>query len=139
MEALNKLVPADQPKLTLPDVKFHRSIGEYAEKAYSIRGDLLTPEAYAAHLEEVLLHTAAEESKIVVLFPEGRPTRRETFAEYCDSGGYQPIERDILQEVTASGLRGRGGAGFPVGRKWSVAAETGVMPRYIVCNAGEDE
>jgi len=36
-------------------------------------------------------------------------------------------------------LRGRGGAGFPAGRKWSIAAESPETPRYVVCNAGEDE
>ena len=58
MEALNKLIPEGQPKITLPDVKFHRSIGEYADKMYSIHGDLLAPERYAAHLEEVLPNVA---------------------------------------------------------------------------------
>jgi NADH-quinone oxidoreductase subunit F len=75
----------------------------------------------------------------MLLFPEGRPTHRETFEDYCNAGGYQPITRNILEEVTASGLRGRGGAGFPVGRKWSAAAETPADARYVVCNAGEDE
>src|SRR5262249_12167105 len=53
--------------------------------------------------------------------------------------GYSAVEADVLAEVHASGLRGRGGAGFPVGKKWSVAVETPVTPRYLVCNAGEDE
>ena len=80
----------------------------------------------------------------MILFPEGKPTKRETFDEYCSSGGYEALRKNlsseaILNEVTASGLRGRGGAGFPVGRKWSVARETPNQPRYVVCNAGEDE
>src|SRR5262245_54063104 len=75
----------------------------------------------------------------MILFPQGRPTHHETFEEYCASGGYQPVTKDILEEISASGLRGRGGAGFPVGRKWSVAAETDADARYIICNAGEDE
>ena len=77
----------------------------------------------------------------MILFPQGTPTYPETFGEYCASGGYSPDPDPavILQEVMASGLRGRGGAGFPVGKKWSVAADTGVFPRYVVCNAGEDE
>src|SRR5215471_20726094 len=75
----------------------------------------------------------------MILFPEGQPTHRETFKEYCSTGGYQPITRNILDEVIASGLRGRGGAGFPVGKKWSIAAETPADTRYVVCNAGEDE
>jgi NADH-quinone oxidoreductase subunit F len=80
----------------------------------------------------------------VILFPHGRPTTPETFDEYCAAGGYEALRRGlspaaILQEVTSSGLRGRGGAAFPVGRKWGIAAETDSTPRYIVCNAGEDE
>jgi NADH-quinone oxidoreductase subunit F len=80
----------------------------------------------------------------VILFPQGQPTTHETFDEYCASGGYEAVRKnltpaDILQEVTSSGLRGRGGAGFPVGRKWAIAAETAITPRYVVCNAGEDE
>jgi len=75
----------------------------------------------------------------MILFPAGRPTHPETFDEYCAAGGYRPINKNILEEVTASGLRGRGGAGFPVGRKWSIAAGTDADVRYVVCNAGEDE
>src|SRR5688572_8879306 len=75
----------------------------------------------------------------MILFPEGRPTHHETFQEYCASGGYQTVTKNILEEVTDSGLRGRGGAGFPVGRKWAIAAGTPADARYVVCNAGEDE
>ena len=75
----------------------------------------------------------------MILFPQGRPTHRETFGEYCAAGGYQAVTKNILDEIIASGLTGRGGAGFPVGRKWSVAAETDADARYIICNAGEDE
>ena len=80
----------------------------------------------------------------MILFPEGVPTKHETFEEYCASGGYEALAKNlspaaILEEVTSSGLRGRGGAGFPVGKKWSVAAESTESSRYVVCNAGEDE
>jgi NADH-quinone oxidoreductase subunit F len=75
----------------------------------------------------------------MILFPEGRPLHLESFEEYCAAGGYSPLTRDTLNEVSASGLRGRGGAGFPVGKKWRIAAETSADARYVVCNAGEDE
>ncbi|OGX05531.1 MAG: hypothetical protein A3K11_12250 [Nitrospirae bacterium RIFCSPLOWO2_12_FULL_63_8] len=80
----------------------------------------------------------------MILFPGSTPADRETFGEYCASGGYQALARNlppaaILREVANSGLRGRGGAGFPTAAKWSIAVETGVTPRYAVCNAGEDE
>src|SRR5262249_47933554 len=76
---------------------------------------------------------------IMILFPEGKPTVPETFQDYCAAGGYRPVTRNILEEVTASGLCGRGGAGFPVGKKWSIAAEAQADTPYVVCNAGEDE
>jgi benzoyl-CoA 2,3-dioxygenase component B len=69
MDALNKLIPENQPKLTLPDVKFHRSIGEYAGKTYSIHGDLLAPEAYAKHLDEVLPNDA-DKTRLAQIFKE---------------------------------------------------------------------
>jgi NADH:ubiquinone oxidoreductase subunit F (NADH-binding)/NADH:ubiquinone oxidoreductase subunit E len=45
----------------------------------------------------------------------------------------------VLSEVEASGLSGRGGAGFPVGRKWRFVAQAKRIPKYIVCNADESE
>ncbi len=46
---------------------------------------------------------------------------------------------EVIAEVEASGLTGRGGAGFPVGRKWRFVAQAPATPRYIVCNADESE
>jgi NADH:ubiquinone oxidoreductase subunit F (NADH-binding) len=45
----------------------------------------------------------------------------------------------VIELVTASRLQGRGGAGFPVGRKWSFVAQAARKPKYIVCNADESE
>jgi NADH-quinone oxidoreductase subunit F len=45
----------------------------------------------------------------------------------------------VMSEVEASGLSGRGGAGFPVGRKWRFVAQAKTNPKYIVCNADESE
>ena len=58
IDGLNKQIPEGQPILSLPDLKFHRSIGEYADQTYSARGELLTPEAYAKHLEDALPNAA---------------------------------------------------------------------------------
>lgn len=52
--ALNKGIPADRPKLFIPDEKFRREIGEHAGKPYSVHGELLSPEAYEKHLREAL-------------------------------------------------------------------------------------
>ncbi len=61
VDALNRNLPADQPKLRMPDEKFHRSIGEYAGKTYSVTGELLSQEAYEKHLLEVLPTDADDE------------------------------------------------------------------------------
>jgi NADH-quinone oxidoreductase subunit F len=70
-----------------------------------------------------------------------------TFDVYRSKGGYAAVEKalktltpdDIVEEVKKSGLRGRGGAGFPTGMKWSFLAKPEGVPRYLVCNADESE
>ncbi len=67
--------------------------------------------------------------------------------EYIRAGGYRSLEkalkkmkpRDIIDEVRISGLRGRGGAGFPAGMKWQFASMDPKFPKYLVCNADEGE
>jgi formate dehydrogenase iron-sulfur subunit len=66
--------------------------------------------------------------------------------DYRAHGGYKGLERaltlgsdTILAEVTTSGLRGRGGAGFPTGIKWKTVALTDAECKYIVCNADEGD
>jgi len=65
---------------------------------------------------------------------------------YRKNGGYSSVEKalkmtpdEILEEVKKSGLRGRGGAGFPTGMKWSFLAKPEGVPRHLVCNADESE
>ncbi len=65
---------------------------------------------------------------------------------YRREGGYRSVEKalkmqpnDVVEEVKKSGLRGRGGAGFPTGMKWSFLAKPDGVPRYLVCNADESE
>ena len=66
--------------------------------------------------------------------------------DYRAHGGYKGLERaltltsdEILTDVTTSGLRGRGGAGFPTGIKWKTVAQTSADRKYIVCNADEGD
>ncbi len=67
---------------------------------------------------------------------------------YLKSGGYQAIKKvldekippeDVIEEVKSSGLRGRGGAGFPTGLKWSFMPRNAPGQKYIVCNSDESE
>lgn len=71
----------------------------------------------------------------------------QTFEVYRKMGGYRAVEKalktmspeDVVEEVKKSGLRGRGGAGFPTGMKWSFLAKPEGVPRYLVCNGDESE
>ena len=68
-------------------------------------------------------------------------------AVYRSRGGYRAWEKvvqsmkpeQLIEEVKASGLRGRGGAGFPTGMKWSFVPKDSPKPKYLVCNADESE
>lgn len=70
-----------------------------------------------------------------------------TYEVYRREGGYRSVEKalktmspeEIVEEVKKSGLRGRGGAGFPAGMKWSFIAKPEGVPRHLVCNADESE
>lgn len=70
-----------------------------------------------------------------------------TYEVYRAHGGYASVEKAlktmtpdaVTEEVKKSGLRGRGGAGFPTGLKWSFLAKPEGVPRYLVCNADESE
>ena len=70
-----------------------------------------------------------------------------TLDVYRQKGGYRAVEKalktltpdDVVEEVKKSGLRGRGGAGFPTGMKWSFLAKPEGVARYLVCNADESE
>lgn len=67
--------------------------------------------------------------------------------EYIVHEGYQALGKvlsdmtpqEVIAEVKSSGLRGRGGAGFPTGLKWGFVAGTGKKKKYVVCNADESE
>lgn len=71
----------------------------------------------------------------------------ETFDVYRQKGGYTAVEKaiktmtpeEVVEEAKKSGVRGRGGAGFPMGMKWGFLAKPEGVPRYLVCNADESE
>jgi len=71
----------------------------------------------------------------------------ETLSVYRSVGGYRAVEKalksmtpdEVVEEVKKAGVRGRGGAGFPMGLKWSFLAKPEGVPRYLVCNADESE
>ncbi len=71
-----------------------------------------------------------------------------SYENYLKIGGYQAWRKiikektppeDVIEQVKASGLRGRGGAGFPTGLKWSFMPRTAPVQKYLVCNSDESE
>lgn len=71
----------------------------------------------------------------------------ERIDEYIEKGGYEAAKKvltemsqtDVIEEVKVSGLRGRGGAGFPTWFKWNAARQSEGKEKYIVCNADEGD
>ncbi len=71
----------------------------------------------------------------------------ESIDDYLGAGGYKAMEmvlhsmspQEVIDEVTRSGLRGRGGAGFPTGVKWGFARKSPGSQKYVICNADEGD
>lgn len=82
-----------------------------------------------------------------ILFPRGVAEGLEGLDAYRSRDGYRALERSlrelspraVIAELEQSGLRGRGGAGFPTARKFALTLESPETPRYVVMNGGEDE
>ena len=96
---------------------------------------------------------AAPDGVVECVFAGIRTPDRVTLEGYRAQGGYRALERvagsggdgsrmtpwEVIDAIDASGLAGRGGAGFPTGRKWRAVAEAPGTPKTIVCNADEGE
>ena len=70
----------------------------------------------------------------------------ESIADYRSHGGFKGLERamgmsreEVVQEITRSGLRGRGGSGFLAGKKWELAQASKSEKKYVICNADEGD
>jgi NADH:ubiquinone oxidoreductase subunit F (NADH-binding)/Pyruvate/2-oxoacid:ferredoxin oxidoreductase delta subunit/(2Fe-2S) ferredoxin len=71
----------------------------------------------------------------------------ENIEDYIAEDGYQALGKvltemtpdQVIETVLASGLRGRGGAGFPTGKKWQLCRQTNDYPKYLICNADEGD
>ena len=109
-------------------------------------------------IEELLYHKAGEAFKSPSDIPFiAKQTRMvlencgrfdsESLDEYLASGGFKALEKamfemsrdDVIEEIDKSGLRGRGGGGFPAGRKWKQVASQKEPVRYVVCNGDEGD
>ncbi|MDE2597452.1 MAG: formate dehydrogenase [Sphingomonadales bacterium] len=100
--------------------------------------------------EDLCIGTIADHPFIArqqrLTFARAGRTRPLSLDDYAATGGWVGLDRarsmapaDVVAEVTASGLRGRGGAGFPAGIKWRTVAEAAGARKYVVCNADEGD
>ncbi len=119
-------------------------VEEHLLKGRLVRRLLLEP-----HIAEVLakgeLPKKLSKQKRVVLQNAG-VINPESIEEYIATGGYEALAKAlesspewVLSEIEKSGLRGRGGAGFPTGRKWRFTANAKASRKFVVCNADEGE
>jgi NADH-quinone oxidoreductase subunit F len=104
------------------------------------------PTAWPDELEQPIPQAAQTGSPALRLLRRVGPVDPTSLPAYLVVGGFRALERAgmigpqrIIDEVTASGLVGRGGAAFPTGRKWSAVAAQTAQPHYVVCNADESE
>src|ERR1700758_1314162 len=82
-----------------------------------------------------------------ILIRHERSGQRLTFEQYRAENGFEALRKalremspdDVQQAVIDSGMRGRGGAGFPTGKKWSFVPRNLPGPRYLICNCDEME
>ena len=126
-------------------------------------GQRLYGNATAADAPAIVAGSAAAETKLpertidlkspffarqnkIVLANSGR-VDPEKLNDYIAAGGYQSLAkaledmtpREVIEEVKKSGLRGRGGAGYPTGLKWDLVAKQPAQTKYVVCNADEGD
>ena len=81
-----------------------------------------------------------------IIFGDNGFVSPESIDDYVQRGGYQALAKalkmeptTIIEEIKASGLRGRGGGGFPTGRKWETCRKAHGDTRYVICNADEGD
>lgn len=67
-------------------------------------------------------------------------------SHYIANGGYAGLKKalemkpeEVIEQIKTSGLRGRGGAGFPTGKKWELCRQASAWPKYVICNADEGD
>ncbi len=118
-ESVGRLLRNDPEAVELPDRQLDRQTGPAA--------------AYLGKQKRIVLENCGE------IDPA-------SMDDYLARGGYQALRRclertpeEVIGEVCESGLRGRGGAGFPTGRKWTIAREQSSNPKYVICNGDEGD
>jgi len=166
-EPIVEVIAPEKPKLTYGRITFDKvsSLVKAITKGRALKTHLL----YRTHEEDLISNgktfryaskTPPDLKKIPSLkdfkffHPQLRITLRnaglinpEAIEEYCARGGYAALYKaltkmtpdKIIEEITKSGLRGRGGGGFPTGLKWKTCREAKGKEKYVLCNCSEGD
>lgn len=126
------------------DETLYQRVDEAAAKNI-VERHLMMREKVAAHLIDESDPFFASQLKIV-LENCGR-INAESIEEYIAVGGYDALAKavtemkseEVIEEIRKSGLRGRGGAGYPTGLKWGIVRKSNSEQKYVVCNADEGD
>ena len=131
-------------RLTVEDVPF--LVEEHLLKGRPIQKLMYVPSPGTAPIPKMSDIDFFKHQRLIVLRNRGRidPERIEDAIAY---DGYEAMAKaltrmtaeEIIGEITASGLRGRGGAGFPTGRKWDLCRREKARPKYLICNGDEGD
>ncbi len=121
-------------------------VEEHLLKGRPVKDLMYVPPAEAKPVPKMMDIGFFKHQRLIVLKNRGR-IDPENIDEYIAFDGYRALEKaltemkpdDIIREVKASGLRGRGGAGFPTGLKWELCRKVQNGPKYVVCNADEGD
>jgi NADH:ubiquinone oxidoreductase subunit F (NADH-binding)/(2Fe-2S) ferredoxin len=121
-------------------------VEEHLLKGRPVRELLYTPPKEGAPIPRMSDIPFFADQTLVVLRNRGL-INPESIDEYIARGGYEALAKvltgmqpeDVIQEIKASGLRGRGGGGFPTGIKWETCRKAPGDIRYVVCNADEGD
>ena len=147
------VVIMDHPESGFPPIFYHNVTPGKAKmlaKSFLEEGDPLFEHVLGAMEEndlvpQVLDFPRFNQEKRVVLDKCGRVDPEDIY-EYIADGGYETLAKilqlapnEIIEEVQKSGLRGRGGAGFPTGRKWDLARNADGLHKTVICNADEGD
>lgn len=127
--------------------KEHVVQGKILKKyAFAIESKILVPSGKEPPVPRMMDIGFFKHQRLIVLKNRGR-LDPESIDEYIGFNGYQGLEKvltsfkpeNIIDEIKKSGLRGRGGAGFPTGLKWELCHKSPGEKKYIVCNGDEGD
>ena len=125
-----------------------KDVPEIVEK--TVKGGELIPRLLSKDAEGKPIATRAEDpfykKQVKIALRNVGKIDPLSIDDYIAAGGYEALKKaitmtpdEIITEIEKSGLRGRGGAGFPTGRKWRTALGYDVFPKYVVCNGDEGD